>query len=428
MGKRKRGRQSRKEKRARAIGREAEIALRESRDAKKSQYLSNDLLFQVDSAPNSKLKRLIKNEQARDEERKARDERERLLSASSTSSASKSVSSELGPRARARREARARRNRRGGRKNAAAERASALNERGKKARASVAATGGAYDVWGDEKALPWERSKQKKEERERKKLGLSNHLISGHREREAAPRRRPKKSFRSTEYRVPAVQVPIGGLSYNPDREAHQDAIALAVANERERLRQTVVEIKRHHVGESMIDADVEESSSSDEDEETVLGNEPVRCTRLTRQQRARRRLAASEKKAAQTRRERKQRGVVDASTASLGRITAAIGEESKTAQAIKDAAAARKAKRKRQREERYDFEPSLIRGGKKVKEFGLITEVPLTSELSSRLRDMKSQGNVAEDRFTSLLRRNKFERGSKQHNRKTKKKVKQRD
>ncbi len=54
-GKRKRSRQSRVDKRARTIGKEAEVALSKKRDAEKAQHKPDDKLFTLDTKKSSKV-------------------------------------------------------------------------------------------------------------------------------------------------------------------------------------------------------------------------------------------------------------------------------------------------------------------------------------------------------------------------------------
>ena len=127
---------------------------------------------------------------------------------------------------------------------------------------------------------------------------------------------------------MPAVQVAQAGLSYNPSTEDHEEALAIAVAHERARLEEEELTMQRHFPGESMVDSEVregkdggddegeedededdEESEDEDgEDEQEFVGNAPVRCNRLTRQQKAKRKAAKAEQKRAAQRRSEKAR------------------------------------------------------------------------------------------------------------------------
>ena len=238
----------------------------------------------------------------------------------------------------------------------------------------------------------------------------------GHRGRAPEPKKRPKQSLRSTDYTVPAVQVAQGGLSYNPSTEDHEEALAVAVAHERARLEEEEMTMQRHFPGESMIDEeesdgkdddDEEEDDDDDDDDQGFVGNAPVRCNRLTRQQKAKRKEAKAEQKRAAQRRSEKAR--------SKKPIQQTVAE-------AKRAAAEREAELQRKRETRdalrkeqlsADNAP-LKRGGKKIKEYGqgIVDEVPLSSELTGSMRTLTTTGSVALDRFRSLQRRNMMELG----------------
>jgi len=229
----------------------------------------------------------------------------------------------------------------------------------------------------------------------------------------------------TTGTKVPAVEVPDAGASYNPNLEDHQNLLwkAAMVEIEKEKElqkieRQTtamfpsrknapteksfiqemsegIVELN-DNTDNAVVENNEEDGSGASSDEEEEEEDGPKMQKPKTRRQKRdkRKRMFEEQKKARE--REVKIRETEIARIKSIKRELKAeelLAEENKE----KNAEAKEKKMAGPLKLSNYDYEPQEI-------------EIKLSDELTGNLRNLKQEGSLLEDRFKSLQRRNMIE------------------
>jgi len=224
---------------------------------------------------------------------------------------------------------------------------------------------------------------------------------------------------------IPAVEVGMPGTSINPTYDDHQDAVALAVADEiRKELRaellpsipRDVVAKAKHSGGATGVDdmvVDLDESSdetSGEEEEEGGEGrkrsrNEGRKKTRAERNKRARGKVQVREEEARKAL--RKQRREIE----NLEELEKVVAAEEETRAILKE-------RRDATRKERELTEPPKM-GRNKFEDMPV--QVMATDELTGSLRQVRACAAITKDRFRSLQKRGLIEVTVKQSKRKGK-------
>ncbi|XP_044964047.1 ribosome biogenesis protein NOP53 [Hordeum vulgare subsp. vulgare] len=229
----------------------------------------------------------------------------------------------------------------------------------------------------------------------------------------------PKKGMkrlnknRSTTSVIPAVEVEPQGCSFNPPHEAHQDALALAVADEMRKiytkelgptpvpltvLGQAVAEEDKFFLdaaddGDAAADGDVDAAEGDgDQDADSLTGErkKTKRVTRVELNKRARR------KERLRTEADAKKLEVLSKQIDSLPNILEEIAKEDKEKElkhTRRTVAKQERLKSAPHRLGRHKFEPAPV-------------QVLLTEEISGSLRKLKGCCNLARDRYKSIEKR----------------------
>jgi nucleolar protein 53 len=224
---------------------------------------------------------------------------------------------------------------------------------------------------------------------------------------------------------VAAVEVPLPGSSVNPSLDDHQDAVGAAVAvelakEEEERLlKERVDQDSDFHERISDVEHSSDEESESEVEEGgvgyTALAAAPLAEDRKTTVQKNREMRLRAEAEAARKKAELKsQRRQIDA----LRSIAADVDDE-------EERRAEARERRDRKRAAAAAL-PAVPKRGGKVMEDDRRLEVTLSSDLAPTMRQTKTLavGDMAKDRFRSLIQRSVVEVGRKQRRKKGKKKV----
>ncbi|RCV15472.1 hypothetical protein SEVIR_3G059600v4 [Setaria viridis] len=216
-----------------------------------------------------------------------------------------------------------------------------------------------------------------------------------------------KARKRSTKSLIPAVEVEPQGCSFNPPFEAHQDALAQAVADERHKtlmkeLGPTPVPliISGEPITEEdkfFLDADDGDEDVTDDDGEqdadTSVGqrkNKTKRVTRVEMNRRARRKERLREEA------EAKKMESISKEIDSLPNIIDEIAKEDEEKQKRRIRRTVIKEERLKSgppRLGRHKFEPAPV-------------QVLLTEEISGSLRKLKGCSNLTRDRYKSIEKR----------------------
>jgi nucleolar protein 53 len=230
-------------------------------------------------------------------------------------------------------------------------------------------------------------------------------------------RRTARPTLKSTRHAVNDVEVAVGGQSYHPEFEQYAGLMSKAVTEEKGRRAERAAKNKRYDFvpSEHMLDAMLSSSDDDDDDDDDEAQGEGSdgedsdgktsnmkKMEKLTVAQRnkiARRKKREWDEKV--VRREKKFLKSINTAHDVTHALKKKEKESKKKIAEAAEVAAAKLLER-----------PKPKRGGKVVED--LPTEVALPEELSGCMRLLKPEGHVAKDRFASLLRRNRFEAGSK--------------
>ncbi|CAN6331383.1 unnamed protein product [Urochloa humidicola] len=216
-----------------------------------------------------------------------------------------------------------------------------------------------------------------------------------------------KAKKRSTASVIPAVEVEAPGCSFNPPFEAHQDALAQAVADERHKILmkelgpapvplivpgEAIPEEDKFFLDADDGDEDVADDDG-DHDADTLVGqrkNKTKRVTRVEMNKRARR------KERLRAEAEAKKMESVSKEIDSLPNIIDEIakeGEEKEKRRIRRTVVKEERLKSGPPRLGRHKFEPAPV-------------QVLLTEEISGSLRKLKGCCNLARDRYKSIEKR----------------------
>eukprot|EP00938_MAST-03A_sp_MAST-3A-sp1_P003243 g3243.t1 len=221
--------------------------------------------------------------------------------------------------------------------------------------------------------------------------------------------------------KISPVVVPKTGVSYNPSKEAHEDAIAEAAAKEISRYARLESE-KMPEVNRYVGNSEEEEEEEEEDEEAEVTENDEMETTTQT-----------TKVKMTRTQRNRQRR----VREAELERMRRKSEKSLKHELHIANTISKEIDKAEKKREERKQIRNELRKealenpnkreiyiGGKKHLHEP-ITDIALSDELQGSVRKMKPQGNLLKDRWYSMLERNKFELGDASLIRKMKKQQK---
>ncbi|GFR12567.1 ribosome biogenesis protein NOP53 [Trichonephila clavata] len=212
---------------------------------------------------------------------------------------------------------------------------------------------------------------------------------------------------------LPSVEVPHSGASYNPDYYDHQELLRQAVkveeAKQKEELhlKRVLTDMfptkKEAPTEESILQEMSQGLFEEDEEEENETGstlisyNPPVSFeNRITRARKKRREELKEEERLRLQKKLQKKR------MSEIFRIKS-IKREIKE----KDALTQKKIERKIQRKADKLYKPNVL---SRYKYVAPDLEVKLTEELCGSMRTLKPEGNLLEDRYKSLQRRNLLE------------------
>jgi len=216
--------------------------------------------------------------------------------------------------------------------------------------------------------------------------------------------------------RIRKVSVPTAGHSYNPSKDAHEDAISEAAATEYARIERLEKEKMPEPTMAIAVDdyTDEEEEEGEDKDEDKAedtqlcaakkpLAHRSLKKSRQQRQRAQRQKLQVIESK--------KKKAKVQAQHEIFRSKTI-----NKELDARRVAESDRRSMRHKLRQEALDqpLNRTVMVGGKK-RLLEPCPEVALSEDLKGSLLKMKAQGNVLTDRWHSMLERNKFELGDKE-------------
>ncbi|VAH14188.1 unnamed protein product [Triticum turgidum subsp. durum] len=222
------------------------------------------------------------------------------------------------------------------------------------------------------------------------------------------------KKNKSTTSVIPAVEVEPQGCSFNPPHEAHQDALALAVAVEMRKiytkelgptpvpltvLGQAVAEEDKFFLdaaddGDAAADGDVDAAEGDgDQDADALTGERKTKTKRVTRVELNKR---ARRKERLRTEADAKKLEVLSKQIDSLPNILEEIAKEDKEKEEKRIRLTVAKQERLEsapRRLGRHKFEPAPV-------------QVLLTEEISGSLRKLKGCCNLARDRYKSIEKR----------------------
>ncbi|EMS68018.1 hypothetical protein TRIUR3_00872 [Triticum urartu] len=218
---------------------------------------------------------------------------------------------------------------------------------------------------------------------------------------------------KSTTSVIPAVEVEPQGCSFNPPHEAHQDALALAVADEMRKiytkelgptpvpltvLGQAVAEEDKFFLdaaddGDAAVDGDVDAAEGDKDQDADALTGERKKTKRVTRVELNKR---ARRKERLRTEADAKKLEVFSKQIDSLPNILEEIAKEDKEKEEKRIRLTVAKQERLKsapRRLGRHKFEPAPV-------------QVLLTEEISGSLRKLKGCCNLARDRYKSIEKR----------------------
>ncbi|CAN6358510.1 unnamed protein product [Urochloa humidicola] len=216
-----------------------------------------------------------------------------------------------------------------------------------------------------------------------------------------------KAKKRSTASVIPAVEVEAPGCSFNPPFEAHQDALAQAVADERHKILmkelgpapvplivpgEAIPEEDKFFLDADDGDEDVADDDG-DHDADTLVGQRKNKTKRVTRVEMNRR---ARRKERLRAEAEAKKMESVSKEIDSLPNIIDEIakeGEEKEKRRIRRTVVKEERLKSGPPRLGRHKFEPAPV-------------QVLLTEEISGSLRKLKGCCNLARDRYKSIEKR----------------------
>uniref|UniRef100_A0A8R7NXU9 Ribosome biogenesis protein NOP53 n=2 Tax=Triticinae TaxID=1648030 RepID=A0A8R7NXU9_TRIUA len=221
------------------------------------------------------------------------------------------------------------------------------------------------------------------------------------------------KKNKSTTSVIPAVEVEPQGCSFNPPHEAHQDALALAVADEMRKiytkelgptpvpltvLGQAVAEEDKFFLdaaddGDAAVDGDVDAAEGDKDQDADALTGERKKTKRVTRVELNKR---ARRKERLRTEADAKKLEVFSKQIDSLPNILEEIAKEDKEKEEKRIRLTVAKQERLKsapRRLGRHKFEPAPV-------------QVLLTEEISGSLRKLKGCCNLARDRYKSIEKR----------------------
>jgi nucleolar protein 53 len=222
-------------------------------------------------------------------------------------------------------------------------------------------------------------------------------------EKVGSKRQRPKRSV------LPAVEVPCGGISYNPSTEEHQKYLAQLHGKEEKRLEREdsisralsfskeTAEIEGDDVVSGLkIDAMYEEDEEEDGDEEE--GEKKKKPKRKTKRDRKKEEKKATRQTEERLKREKRRR---EQEFKSISEIVHSLDTMEKK-RALKMARRELK-RRERKRMGLEKIGPGKVRGQK--------IDVAFTDELQGNLRSATMRGSILHDRMRSFELRNMIER-----------------
>ncbi|CAN6340589.1 unnamed protein product [Urochloa humidicola] len=216
-----------------------------------------------------------------------------------------------------------------------------------------------------------------------------------------------KAKKRSTASVIPAVEVEAPGCSFNPPFEAHQDALAQAVADERHKILmkelgpapvplivpgEAIPEEDKFFLDADDGDEDVADDDG-DHDADTLVGQRKNKTKRVTRVEMNRR---ARRKERLRAEAEAKKMESVSKEIDSLPNIIDEIAKEDEEKEKRRIRRTVVKEERLKSgppRLGRHKFEPAPV-------------QVLLTEEISGSLRKLKGCCNLARDRYKSIEKR----------------------
>jgi nucleolar protein 53 len=224
--------------------------------------------------------------------------------------------------------------------------------------------------------------------------------------------------------KISPVVVPKTGVSYNPSKEAHEDAIAEAAAKEISRYARLESE-KMPKVNRYVGQSEEEEEDEEEEDDDSVVKNKEDiaetastttskgKMTRTQRNRQARNRQAQLEIL------RRKNQKALKHEINMAKKISKDIEKEEKRQEE------ARNTRDELRKEALINPNKRQIYVGGKKRLHEPMADIALSDELHGSVRMMKPQGNLLKDRWYSMLERNKFELGDASVIRKMKKQQK---
>eukprot|EP00252_Welwitschia_mirabilis_P000772 TRINITY_DN1073_c0_g1_i1.p1 TRINITY_DN1073_c0_g1~~TRINITY_DN1073_c0_g1_i1.p1 ORF type:complete len:371 (+),score=88.54 TRINITY_DN1073_c0_g1_i1:151-1263(+) len=204
---------------------------------------------------------------------------------------------------------------------------------------------------------------------------------------------------------IPAVEVELPGCSYNPPFEAHQDALAVAVAEEMQKIYKRELEpksvptfVEGEPVDEETmcfldVDVDADESLSADDGDAT---NQISRAVKVKRRTRAEMNRKARKEERLRLESELMKRKKVAKDIERLKNIIHEIDNEEQKREKKHIRRTVAKQERLLKAPPRlgkYKFEPEP-------------TRVLLSEEITGSLRTVKACNTLARDRFKSLFKR----------------------
>ncbi|CAL4910377.1 unnamed protein product [Urochloa decumbens] len=216
-----------------------------------------------------------------------------------------------------------------------------------------------------------------------------------------------KAKKRSTTSVIPAVEVEAPGCSFNPPFEAHQDALAQAVADERHKTLmkelgpapvplivpgEAITEEDKFFLDADDGDEDVVDDDG-DQDADTLVGQRKNKTKRVTRVEMNRR---ARRKERLRAEAEAKKMESISKEIDSLPNIIDEIAKEDEEKEKRRIRRTVVKEERLKSgppRLGRHKFEPAPV-------------QVLLTEEISGSLRKLKGCCNLARDRYKSIEKR----------------------
>jgi len=229
-------------------------------------------------------------------------------------------------------------------------------------------------------------------------------------------KRRDRKIVKNSR-KIKDVVVPSAGISYNPSKDAHQDAMAEAVAKEYARAERLEQEKLPEPTNAIPIDDNCTTDEDADEDDEVPvegakkdLVHRSLKKTRAKRHREKRAKIQEIERK--------KKKSKTQLNHQML--LTRKINKELSAAEVVRSE---RHSLRLQLRHEAL-VKPidRIVRIGGKKRKLEPVPDVALSEELEGSLLKMKPRGNVLTDRWHSMLERNKFELGDKERIRRLKK------